>query len=271
MNYLPAIFLSFFQFINFSTTTVRFSSTAFFDDEARIEKIVSGYFCIKLALNFSKLFMKYLLQKNVLAQFFHSDNMMKIFLTFNKNNMHKFRSVQKAFTLIELLIVIAIIGILTVIFLPTLRGGQAKARDASKKALIENLVVSFENKINEGGWTMPTSVGACIANWSTSPGSDIAAALGRSPEAYPAITTGGTLTPHLCAAGVGIYYKKFAASNSYMFATEMENFGSANVKDTQGTTAITALTDNAEVIALTNAPVTATGDSDGKYFYVIAK
>ena len=44
----------------------------------------------------------------------------------------KFSS-RKGFTLIELLIVIAIMAILTVISLQTLKGGQAAARNVSRK------------------------------------------------------------------------------------------------------------------------------------------
>ncbi len=46
--------------------------------------------------------------------------------------MHKCRCDKKGFTLIELLIVIAVIGILSVVFLPQLLESPAKARDAKR-------------------------------------------------------------------------------------------------------------------------------------------
>lgn len=49
------------------------------------------------------------------------------------------------FTLIELLIVITIIGILAVVFLPTVLNAPAKARDAARQADIGNLVEAIES------------------------------------------------------------------------------------------------------------------------------
>jgi prepilin-type N-terminal cleavage/methylation domain-containing protein len=48
------------------------------------------------------------------------------------------------FTLIELLIVITIIGILAVVFLPSIMGAPEKARDAARQADVSNIVQSFE-------------------------------------------------------------------------------------------------------------------------------
>lgn len=48
------------------------------------------------------------------------------------------------FTLIELLIVITIIGILAVVFLPTVLNAPAKARDAARQADVGNVVEGVE-------------------------------------------------------------------------------------------------------------------------------
>jgi prepilin-type N-terminal cleavage/methylation domain-containing protein len=45
----------------------------------------------------------------------------------------------KAFTLIELLIVIVIIGILAVALIPRLTGAQASARDTARKATLQQV------------------------------------------------------------------------------------------------------------------------------------
>jgi len=48
------------------------------------------------------------------------------------------------FTLIELLIVITIIGILAVVFLPSILGAPEKARDAARQADVANVVQGIE-------------------------------------------------------------------------------------------------------------------------------
>lgn len=56
-----------------------------------------------------------------------------------KNTRHS-----KGFTLIELLIVITIIGILAVALLPSVLGAPARARDAARKADINNIIAALE-------------------------------------------------------------------------------------------------------------------------------
>jgi general secretion pathway protein G len=50
----------------------------------------------------------------------------------------------KGFTLIELLIVITIIGILAVALLPSVLGAPARARDAARKADLNNIIAAVE-------------------------------------------------------------------------------------------------------------------------------
>ena len=50
----------------------------------------------------------------------------------------------KGYTLIELLIVITIIGILAVALLPSVLGAPARARDAARKADINNIIAALE-------------------------------------------------------------------------------------------------------------------------------
>jgi prepilin-type N-terminal cleavage/methylation domain-containing protein len=58
---------------------------------------------------------------------------------------------QKAFTLIELLIVIAIIGLLASIVLVSLNSARSKARDAKRKADLRNMTTALEFYYNEYG------------------------------------------------------------------------------------------------------------------------
>jgi|GEM_PF-1182717 len=59
------------------------------------------------------------------------------------------KSNAKAFTLIELLIVIVIIGILAVALFPRLTGSQATARDTAKKATLQQvatIIIAYTNQ-----------------------------------------------------------------------------------------------------------------------------
>ena len=58
--------------------------------------------------------------------------------------MKKSVSTSKGFTLIELLIVITIIGILAVALLPSVLGAPARARDAARKADLNNIIAAIE-------------------------------------------------------------------------------------------------------------------------------
>ena len=61
------------------------------------------------------------------------------------------RKLQAGFTIIELLIVIAIIGILATLVLTNFQGAQAKARDVTRKSDINSLYQKLEEFYNENG------------------------------------------------------------------------------------------------------------------------
>ncbi|MFH1761750.1 MAG: prepilin-type N-terminal cleavage/methylation domain-containing protein [bacterium] len=57
-----------------------------------------------------------------------------------RNNQHK-----KGFTLIEILVVIAIIGLLSYFLVPRLLGTQEKAKEAAVKAVMHSVQISIES------------------------------------------------------------------------------------------------------------------------------
>jgi len=67
------------------------------------------------------------------------------------------------FTLIELLIVITIIGILAVVFIPTVMNAPAKARDAARQAAVTNIIKGIEAGRLDGV-DLPSTTGGCINN-----------------------------------------------------------------------------------------------------------
>lgn len=65
--------------------------------------------------------------------------------------LRSFTGREKAFTLVELLIVIAIIAILTVAFLPNVLKAPAKARDATRLKQVNDIVSAIEVYATEKG------------------------------------------------------------------------------------------------------------------------
>jgi len=73
---------------------------------------------------------------------------------------------KKAFTLVEMLIVIVIIGILAVAIIPRLQSAQGRARDTVRQANMRDIITSVELYHIEN-WHIPfvTSYGEGIATW----------------------------------------------------------------------------------------------------------
>ena len=62
------------------------------------------------------------------------------------------RNFKKAFTLVEMLIVVIIIGILMAALLPRLKGAQERARDTARKANISQISTALEMYFNDNGY-----------------------------------------------------------------------------------------------------------------------
>lgn len=176
-------------------------------------------------------------------------------------------SSRKGFSLIELLIVIAIIVILGVAFLPQFRGAQARARDAARVTSVEKIVTAVEKIYNDDPSNLPKIVTGdltqgCI-DFTKDLGLVVANELKEVPKAQPSGVT-------VCNGG---YWFKFfkpteGISGGYMVVVQAEQPSAGNTgvevdpKDGLPPAEITSV-DAAAATQLT-------GKTGGKY-YLIAR
>lgn len=160
-----------------------------------------------------------------------------LFLT-QKFMQNKFK---KAFTLIELLIVIAIIAILTVAFLPGALKAPARARDAGKIKKVQDIVAAVE-AYNAQKSTYPSSetTGCLIQTQATAMNIDLPSDSVKLGE---------------CTDKSNYYYFVPAAPNNnfYVVGVAMETSNAANTK--QLLNAIRAVTTLTAAKNLITAPV----------------
>ena len=69
----------------------------------------------------------------------------------------------KGFTMVELMIVIAIIGVLAVALIPTFIGAQSKARDTGRAAALANASTSLASFNNDNGY-FPGTMNGCLTD-----------------------------------------------------------------------------------------------------------
>lgn len=139
------------------------------------------------------------------------------------NANRSFRS-SKAFTLIELLIVITIIGILAVALLPRITAGPSKARDAQRKADLQQIATALTLYADDNSGRYPwystsTTAAGCIATYATylAPTSSTAASYMVSVPTDP--KTSATKT---CTTGG---YGYLPTTDGFILEAALENAG----------------------------------------------
>jgi prepilin-type N-terminal cleavage/methylation domain-containing protein len=120
------------------------------------------------------------------------------------------KNLQAGFTIIELLIVIAIIGILATLVLTNFQGAQAKGRDTVRKNDINSIYQKLEEYYNEqGGYPDDDLVAA------TFPGIDAEALLDADGATIVSSFTNSATPPTLTLTGTNEYaYAAFDGCNT---------------------------------------------------------
>lgn len=129
---------------------------------------------------------------------------------------------RKAFSLIELLIVVSIIGVLAVALVPNVMNAPAKARDTARKAAVKDAVAAIEAYQIDNG-SLPTR--GCI---------NVSASGYYTKSSVPSTTEYDSISatnPIKCTApegGIYPFYEKL--SNGYVIIVPVELKANANTK-----------------------------------------
>lgn len=132
---------------------------------------------------------------------------------------------RKAFTLIELLIVITIIGILSVALIPRLTGGPAKARDAQRKAALQQIGTALEFYADDNSGAYPAGVALTCVDSMTG---DLGAYLTSIPDDPLA----GNTYEATCGDGGYVYIE---VDGGFLLFAQMENVNASGTGLYDGT------------------------------------
>jgi len=128
-----------------------------------------------------------------------------------------FKKLQQGFTIIELLIVIAIIGILAGLVLNNFQGAQAKARDVQRRTRVNSIHSKLEEYYNNNGGYPDGVLSTTVL-----PGIDAGALVdaGNCAIGYTWATTATTPNPSVyksaspCVANVEFAYAGYSCTNA---------------------------------------------------------
>lgn len=120
-----------------------------------------------------------------------------------------------AFTLIELLIVITIIGILAVALIPRLTGGPARARDSQRKGDLQQVATALEFYAQDNGGLYPDA----SSGWTCVSGLPLSSYLTTIPK-DPSNPTAATVTGG-CTNGYS--YRSLNSRSGYLLLADLEN------------------------------------------------
>lgn len=137
---------------------------------------------------------------------------------------------KKAFTLIELLIVIAIIGVLAAALYPTIRDALSRGRDAAREGDINNIVTAVETYSSDYGQYPPFS--GCVGTGDVFQTPDAVTDVsgdyfkgGTAPtDPSPSRSIDAADDPGSCVANGWYYYSYLGAASGveYIVGTIME-------------------------------------------------
>ena len=134
--------------------------------------------------------------------------------------------IKSGFTLIEILIVIAIIGVLSVSLVPNIAGAPAKARDLAKKQAVMQSQAAIESYIVTKGKVPANGLNTCINANDGFDDRDVIFEGGNYPKADTADTNAD------CYTDEGIYPKLITnANNQYRLQIQVESAASGNHTD----------------------------------------